>query len=575
MQKASGNAACEFPRTFVAADADLGDWARVEPHFEALAARPRESTADVEQWLADWSELSACLAEAEAERYVAMTCQTDDPEREQRYLDFVEHVNPRCKPWWQRLRQRYCACEHTESLPRPRYDVLDRSIRNEVALFREENVPIETEDDKLRQQYEKTVGAMTVEFDGKEQTLPQMSRYQEEPDRGLRQRAWETATARRLQDADPLDALYDQMIALRGRIAANAGFGNYRDYVFRAFERFDYTPDDCLRFHESIETLVVPLLRARQAKRREQLGTETLHPWDLTVDPRNRPPLKPFEGAEALNAGCSRIFHRIDPELGRQFDRLAEARMLDLESRKGKAPGGYQYCFEEQRMPFIFMNAVGLQRDVETLIHEGGHAFHSFAVRDEPLHAYRHAPIEFCEVASMSMELLALPHLDVFYADEEALRRARRKQLEGIVEVLPWIATIDAFQHWVYTHPKHTHDARRDAWAALLDRFGGDVDWTGYEQARAFRWQAQLHLYRVPFYYIEYGIAQVGALTVWARARRDAGRAIADYRSALALGGSRPLPELFAAAGARLDLSTETLRPLIDAVAEALEALDD
>ena len=565
----------EYPRRFVDADADLGDWSRIEPHFHRLASRDLDTPSDVERWLEDMSELAAGIDEAESQRYVAMTCQTDDDEREKRYLDFVENVTPKCKPWWQRLHERYAACPHAAALPRPRYEVLDRSILNHVALFRDENVPLETEDEKLRQIYDKTIGGMTVEFDGTEQTLPQMARYQEEPDRDLRRRAWEATVDRRLVEADKLDELYDQMIALRTKIALNAGFDNYRDYIFKAYERFDYTPDDCLRFHESIEELVSPLLRARQAQRRKQLGVERLRPWDLSVDPQGRPPLTPFKTADELRDGCSRIFSRISSDLGRQFDRLGETDMLDLASRKGKAPGGYQCCFAERRLPFIFMNAVGLQRDVETLVHEGGHAFHSFAVRDEPIHEYRSAPIEFCEVASMSMELLALPHLDEFYSDADELRRARLKQLEGVVSVLPWIATIDAFQHWLYTHPDHTRDERRTTWLATLDRFDGDVDWTGHERARACRWQAQLHLYRVPFYYIEYGIAQVGALGVWTRAQRDADQAVADYRSALTLGGSRPLPELFDAAGVRFDFSAPVLKPLIETLTDALDHLDD
>ena len=565
----------DYPRTFVAADADLGEWPQIEPHFERLAERPLETIADVRQWLDDWSELDAGIAEAEAERYVAMTCQTDDAEREKRYLAFVEEVTPRCKPWWHRLRTRYTSCSIAADLPRPRYAVLDRSIRNQVALFREENVPLETEDEKLRQRYDKMIGAMTVAFDGQDRTLPQMARYQEEPDRALRHRAWEATTNRRLQDAEELDSLFDTMIQLRTKIARNAGFADYLEYVFKEKERFDYTPADCENFHVSIERHAVPQLRELQARRKAKLGVDALRPWDLAVDPQSRPALKPFSTGEELYQGCSRIFHRINAELGEQFDRLHAANMLDLESRKGKAPGGYQYSFEERRIPFIFMNAVGLHRDVETLIHEGGHAFHSFASRDEPLHAYRHAPMEFCEVASMGMELLAIPHLDEFYPDAADLRRARRKQFEGIVEVLPWIATIDAFQHWIYTHPGHTHDERRQAWQAVFERFSGDVDYAGQERARAYRWQAQLHLYRVPFYYVEYGIAQLGALSVWSNARRDTAKAIADYRSALALGGSRPLPELFAGANIRFDFSDETVKPLMDAVAEQLAELDD
>jgi len=516
-----------FARGFVPAKADMGDWSQIEPLFDALDARPIGNVAQLEQWILDESELAACLSEEYNTRLVEMTCQTDDQAREQAYLHFVGEIQPRCKPRWHRLNQRYVSSPLRKQLPKQRYEVYDRRVVTAVELFREENVPLQTEDAKLDQQYQKICGAMTVEYQGREQTLQQMAKYQQEPDRRVRREAWELSAQRRLADRESIEEIFDRMIRLRSQIARNAGFDNFRDYQFKAYERFDYTPAHCYAFHEAIERTVVPVYRLIQERRRRQLGVERLRPWDLAVDPKGRPPLRPFNEVGELSAKCRTVFARLDPVLGEQFDGMIKAGWLDLESRKGKAPGGYQATFDESRHPFIFMNAVGLHRDVETLLHEGGHAFHCLACRDEPLLAYRHTPMEMAEVASMGMELLAGEHFDEFYEGDD-LVRARREQLEGVISTFPWIAIVDAFQHWLYLHPAHTREQRTTCWLNLLGRFGGIEDWTGYELMHESMWQRQLHLFGVPFYYIEYGIAQIGALQLWRNIREDKTLAFRD-----------------------------------------------
>jgi oligoendopeptidase F len=442
----------------------------------------------------------------------------------------------------------------------------------QVELFRPENVPLEKEEAKLGQQYQKRMGALTVPFQGEERTLVQMGRFLEEPERRVREEAWTLSARRRLQEKAGLESLFDQLLDLRSRMARNAGFENYRDYAFRKLGRFDYTPADCEAFHAAVEADVMPLLRQLQAERREQMGLDPLRPWDLSVDPQNRPPLRPFDQTEQLVVGTDRILARLDEELAHDFRLLSANRLLDLANRKGKAPGGYQTTLSEARLPFIFMNAVGMQRDLETLLHEAGHAFHSLAARDEDLYHYQHAPIEFCEVASMSMELLGGEFLDEFYSEPDSVR-ARRTHLEGVVGTLAWIATVDAFQHWLYTHPGHTGEQRQAAWLDLTRRFGGDTDWSGHEEARAFLWHRQLHIFLYPFYYIEYGIAQLGALQVWLNSKADRTGALSQYKRALALGGSRPLPELFQAAGCPFDFSSRTVKPLMKLVEQDLQAL--
>ncbi|MEI6085859.1 MAG: M3 family oligoendopeptidase, partial [Verrucomicrobiota bacterium] len=488
-------------------------------------------------------------------------------EAEKAYLEFVEKIEPQLKPRQFALSKLYVA----QPLTAPRYEVFNRDVAVGVELYRDENVPLETEEAKLCQQYQKLAGALTVQFRGEEKTLTQMSRYLEEPDRALRQEVWELVANRRLQERESFETQFDQLFQLRLKIAANAGCPNYLDYAFRSKRRFDYTQADCRRYHEAVERDVVPLLRQLQTDRQQQLGVPTLRPWDLAVDPLHRPPLRPFTDVAKLSTGAQEIFNRVDPELGADYALMRERRLLDLENRKGKAPGGYQFTLSESRLPFIFMNAVGLQRDVETLLHEGGHAFHALATKAEDLYAYRAGvPMEFAEVASMSMELLGGEHLEVFYSAADA-RRARQTHLEGIVTILAWIATVDAFQEWLYTHPGHSRPDRAKAWNDLVTRFGGAVDWTGYDAARAHAWHRQLHIFLHPFYYIEYGIAQLGALQVWANSRRDKQKSLADYRRGLALGGSRPLPELFAAAGCRFDFSAATIQPLMKMIATELD----
>jgi oligoendopeptidase F len=570
-----GTLPAHVPRRLVPRDADLGKWETIEPLFAAVEEKLRGAAnrEALESALLDWSELSAALDEEGSRRYIAMTCHTENPNAEKAYLHFVEHIEPRIKPWQFKLEQSYLAQPWRAQLPKARYEVFDRDTALRVELFRPENVPLETEEAKLGQQYQKLAGSLTVNFRGEEKTLVQMGKYLEEPDRALRQEAWEAVAKRRLAERQKFEEQFDELVKLREQIARNAGFSNYRDYAFRARGRFDYTPQDCLAFHDAIEKEVVPLLRELQAVRREQLQLPALRPWDLAVDPFNRPPLKPFAQVEEMVQRTQNVFDKLDAQLAGGFRGMQERRLLDLDNRKGKAPGGYQATLAEARLPFIFMNAVGLQRDVETMLHEAGHAFHALATREEPLYAYRGAPIEFCEVASMSMELLGNEFLEEFYSSTDA-NRARRTHLEGIVGIFPWIATVDAFQHWIYTHPRHTREERRAAWLALMDRFGGDVDWSGYEEARANLWHRQLHIFLHPFYYVEYGIAQLGALQVWANSKRDKAGALASYQRALALGNSRPLPELFAAAGCRFSFDRQTVQPLVQLVKEELGKLN-
>jgi len=562
------------PNDFMPTDLDALDWDQLEPLYQALIDRDLKCAGCLEQLLLDRSELDAAASEAQANVYIRMTCHTDDEDAKNAFLNFVEHVEPKLKDVSFQLDRRIIQCPFADDLDQQRYGVYLRNLDADVNLFREENIPLQTEDTKIGQQYDEINGAMTVEFNGEEYTMPQMARFVQENDRSVRESAWTAIVQRRYRDHEAIDGHFDGMVTLRDRMAANADHENYMEYAFAAMHRFDYTPADCQQFHEAARTICVPIYHELNTQRAEALGVDALRPWDLDVDLKGRDPLRPFKTADELVERTSSLFHRMDGSLGTMFDSLRGSDCLDLDSRKGKAPGGYQYDRDRRRVPFIFMNAAGMQRDLETMVHEAGHAFHAMLSRDEPLVAYRthFLPIEFAEVASMSMELLAHPYLDEFY-DEDAANRARRAHLEGIVRTLSWIATIDAFQHWIYTHPDHTQEQRDIYWLELDGLYGPSVDWSGFEDQRAKQWHRQLHLFNVPFYYIEYGIAQLGALQLWMQYRQDRGQAIENYRRAMTLGGSRPLPELFEAAELTFDFGPGTMKRLMDEVQGELAAL--
>tara|TARA_B110000495_G_scaffold46053_1_gene38167 strand:+ start:20221 stop:21918 length:1698 start_codon:yes stop_codon:yes gene_type:complete len=556
---------------FVPADIDATTWENLQPFYQQLLERNFKCVGCVKQFLLDRSELDAAAAEAGSDLYIAMTCNTEDEDIKNAFLAFIENVEPELKKVTFELNKKVVEAECASELDADKFGVMLRDWKADVAIFRNENVPLQTEDTKLGQEYSELCGAMMVDFDGEEKTMPQMGVYQQDQDRHVREMAWQGTADRRLLDRDAIDGIFDKMVENRNQTALNAGFANYMEYMFAVKHRFDYTPSDCVAFHDAIEQKCMPIVRKLAEDRKAALGVETLRPWDIAVDPHGLAALKPFDSADDLIEKTSNLFHRMGEGLGDMFDTMRDGGYsLDLDSRKGKAPGGYQASRDRKRMPFIFMNAAGLPRDLDTMVHEAGHAFHYMLCRHDDLVWNRSAPLEFAEVASMSMESMAYPFLDEFYNKDEC-KRAIRKHLEGVVSTLPWVATIDAFQHWIYLNPEHSREERTAKWLELGKRFGGSVDWSGLESQQEAVWHRQLHPFEVPFYYVEYGIAQLGALQMWLHYRKDPKSAIAAYKKGLTLGASRPLPELFEEAGLRFDFSLEMVGELMEAVQEELD----
>jgi oligoendopeptidase F len=543
-------------------------WEDFSHHYDDLLERPvLDETLDA--WLADWSRLADWTDELESRLSVATTLDTEDKAAEEALNRFLETIDEPRQEAEDRLKRKLLE----SGLTRPGLETALRSMKADAEAFCEANLPLQTEAAKLGQEYDRIVGRQMVEIDGEEMTLSQARLRLEEADRGRREEAWRAIHDRVIEDREPMNSLWTKLTELRRRMAANAGFSTLTDLVWKQTHRFDYSPDDCASFRTAIEEAVVPVVARLHEKRAMRLGVDRLRPWDLEVDICGDEPLRPFTTEEELNRGSSEIFSRLDPALHGFFEDMVQNRLIDLFSRKGKAPGGYCTTFAASRKPFVFMNAAGSHDDVMTLLHEAGHCFHVYEGQAQPLHLQRQVGAEFAEVASMGMEMLAIRHMDAYY-DSEGARRAEIQQLERQLAFWPYMAVVDGFQHWAHGCAEGSDPAACDAaWAELWERFMPGVDWSGLEAVRDTGWHRKLHIFQIPFYYVEYGLAQMGALQVWQRAGQDQAQAVADYRRALSLGSSRPLPELFEAAGGRFAFDSQSLGGLVKAMEERLADL--
>lgn len=559
---------------FVPTDLDFGKPESVAELFRSLDERQTTSLQDFIEWLKDYSELESVLHEELAWRYIRSSCNTADDKAEAAYDFFVSEIEPLVAPWFQKLNQKLVASPFAQELNADEYFVFLRSVKNDIALYREENIPLFTKIDQLSQQFGKIAGAQTIEWNGKELTMPQAAAKFKSTDESERRGVFEKITSRRMKDRAALDQLFSDLAAVRNEVARNCGFENYRDYSFASMGRFDYTKEDCFRFHEAVEQYVLPLIEILNAERAQQLGKSKLRPYDKDVDPLGRPPLAPFHGGNELLDKTIKVFGRLNTEWKSRIALMNSMGHFDLDSRKNKAPGGYNYSLPISGAPFIFMNAADSHSDLITMVHEAGHAFHSFRMNDLPLYSMKNPPSEVCELASMSMELVTMDAWDEFYPNAEDVKRARRDQLEKVVSGLAWIATVDAFQHWLYENHGHSIAEREQAWLRISSRFESKlIDWSGYEEYRKCAWQKQLHIFEVPFYYIEYGIAQLGAVAVWREYRKNAQQSIAAYENALSLGYKVPIGKIFEAAGVKFDFSGMYVQELMQFLKNELEQL--
>jgi oligoendopeptidase F len=554
----------KLSRHFLPENFTITDWQNLEPFFKDLEKRKINSLSELEQWLRDVSELEAVISEDACWRQIRMTCDTENKQLEEAFNFFMLEIQPKIQPYADKLNRKLIEEPFTNQLDQSKYFTYLRNVIKNIELFREENIPLQAELNVMQQQFGVISGKMTVVVNGKEYTLQQAAKFLEDPDRKLREEVYRKINDRRLDDKNELNKLFTTLVERRNKVAENAGFKNYRDYRFVELGRFDYNKEHCYQFHEAVKLHVMPLVNMLYENKKKKLGVDSLRPWDIDAEPIGTEPLRPFKTGEELLEKTIACFNELDPFFAGCIRKMKNMKHLDLESRKGKAPGGYNMPLMESGAPFIFMNAAGQLDDVTTMVHEGGHAIQSFLTHDLELSGFKEYPTEIAEVASMAMELFSMNHWHVFFDDKEELRRAKEQQLERVITIFPWIATIDKFQHWIYENPHHAEEQRAEKWVEILGEFTSPVlDFSGLEEYRKYGWQRQLHLYEVPFYYIEYGIAQLGAIGLWKQYKLNKKAALNNYIKALDLGGTKTLPELFNAAGLQFDFSPSYINDLM------------
>ena len=564
----------KLSRHYLPKDFTVTNWETLEPYFKELVEREISNPESLEQWMKDMSEMEAVISEDACWRQIRMTCDTTDKTLEEAFNYFCMEIQPKLQPFADALNRKLIACPYTNELDKEKYFTYLRNIKKSIELFREENIPINAELSVMQQQYGMITGVMTVEVNGQEYTLQQASKFLENEDRNVREDVYKKMQERRFKDREQLHQLYASLIEKRNIIAINAGFENYRDYKFAELGRFDYTKQDCFNFHEAIKLHVTPLVQKIYAQKKNKLGLDSLRPWDTEAEPAGTKPLQPFNGGKELFDKTIACFAELNPFFADCLKEMNSLGHLDLESRKGKAPGGYNCPLTESGAPFIFMNAAGQMSDVTTMVHEGGHAIQSFLCHNLELSAFKEYPMEIAEVASMAMELFSMDHWHSFFDNKEDLKRAKEHQLERVITIFPWIAMVDKFQHWVYENPNHTTEERTTSWINIADEFSTNIiDYSGLQNYRSIGWQKQLHLFEVPFYYIEYGIAQLGAIGLWMQYKQNPQQALQNYINALSLGGTKTLPQLYEAAGLQFDFSPEHIKTLMEFVSEEMERL--
>ncbi len=561
-------------RRFLPNEIRIDSWETIEKYFKDLTERNISSLEDFKKWLLDKSELEAVLSEDMAWRYIKMTCDTTDEKLTDSFTFFVEQIEPHIAPYANELNKKLVACSYLNELDENLYRIYIRGVKKALEIYRDENIPLLTKLATESQKYGAITGAMTIDWKGETITMQKAGSYLKDVNRTIREQIFILIQKRREEDKDKLNDLFSELVQLRHQVALNAGFKNYRDYKFAELGRFDYTVNDCFLFHESIAKEILPLAEASSLERKKLLKLELLKPWDTEVDVEGRTALHPFETSEELINKSIECFFKIRPAYADVLQLMKSMGHLDLDSRIGKAPGGYNYPLYEIGVPFIFMNSVGAHRDLVTMVHEGGHAIHSFVTRDLEITDFKSFPSEVAELASMSMELISMEHWEVFFKNEDDLKRAKKEQLQDALKTLLWIAAVDKFQHWLYENPTHTVEERMKGWENVINQFNSKVvDWTGMENIKARSWQNQLHIFEVPFYYIEYGMAQLGAIAVWRNYKRNPEKALDDYEAALRLGYTKSIPEIYKTAGIEFNFSREYVRELAQFVKSELDKI--
>lgn len=552
------------PWHYLKPDFNSSSWNSIEPYFKELLERPVNSKQDLEKWLSDQSELESVLSEYNRWIYVRTTVDTTDAKAKADQLDLYTNIFPHFAAYSYELDRKLISSPFLSELDHSVYFPFIRKVKGTVEIFRQENVEIQSRLSLRQSRYDEIIGAQTISFEGNEYTMQQAQVLLKSSDRAKREAVYKLMAERRAKDKDELDNLLTELIGMRHQLALNAGFKNYTEYRFKELGRFDYSADDCITFHQSVKDTVCPLLDILMEERKKMIGVDVLKPWDTDADKPGEKALRPAStGAELIQKTID-CFRHLDSYFAERIEIMRAMNYLDVESRVGKGPGGYNMSMPEIGVPFIFMNAANAEHDLITMVHEGGHAVHTFLSHPLPLTALKDVPSEIAEVASMGMELMTMPYWSEFYATEEEVTRARKNHLKYIVNVLAKTCLGDAFQHWLYNNPTHTVQERRSKWIELSRFFTSSlVDYSGFEYDLEIGYQRIMHFYAVPFYYIEYAFAELGAIALYKNFKADRQKAISDYKAALTLGYTKTIPEFYATAGVRFDFSKKYVSELV------------
>lgn len=574
MQQAT-NLPKKSERNFVPNDLDTNSWAALEPYFFQLENKSIQTLPELQQWLKDWSELETVVSENARWLYVHTTLDTANVDARNALINMYQHIQPQLSTWDNKLAKKFVASPAIDELDKNLFHTTIRKVKKGLELFREENVALNSQQVMLQSKFGEITGAQSIQYNGQEITLQQAGVYQRSSNRAQREEVFKLVNNRLQQDSESLDTLLTELIALRHKIATNAGYQNFIEYRFDELGRFDYTPEDCLRFHEAAKDVIVPLMAAMNEEKRQKLGLDVMRPWDMNAEPGGEAPLSPSTSGEDLLEKTIACFRELDPYFAERIEIMREMKYLDLESRLNKSPGGYNMTMPEIGVPFIFMNSANSEHDLITMVHEGGHAIHTFLSHPLELYAFKEITSEIAEVASMSMELMTMDYWHIFYKKPEELKRAKKNHLQYILGILSRTCMGDSFQFWLYSNPNHTVEERRQKWAELNKQFtGSNADWSGYENVLATGYQRILHFYEVPFYYIEYAFAELGAIAVWKNFKNNPKQAVEDYKKALSLGFTAPIPVFYETAGAKFDFSKEYVAELAQFVQEELKKLN-
>lgn len=511
-----------------------------------------------------WNDLKVQIRGDSSRREFAEARDTNDKAAEEAFRQMREEIHPVAEEHDATIRQALLASPARAALETKFGPLLFKVFENAQASFAPENIALNVEVGELEARFERLLGNARPVVDGEELTLPKVNALLSHPDATKRKAAWEAYVGWIQTHADELHGLYSELVARRHQLGRNLGEPTFIPLGYRKHRRLDYGPAEVKTFREGIKRHIVPLLRDLRRKQAEWLGTPTVRPWDMAYYPGAS--LAP--GVAPIGEQLSRaqgLFDRMHPKLGGHFKRMVAEGLIDLENRPGKRPGAYCTGFEDLGLISIFCNSTGDSEDIATLTHEMGHAFQGWESRwIEPLEL-RWPTYEACEIHSMGMEFMALRHLDAFFGPED-VQCFRRLKLIDTITILPYIAVVDAFQHWVYEHPTHTPEERDRAWSELWDEFLPGVDWSGHEAEKAVRWKRQIHLFVAPFYYIDYAIAESAALQLWLLAEKDPAKCMETYLELCRIGGSQSLVEIVKSAGLVSPFDPEVFGPAVAAI---------